>query len=185
LFREYIAQLVEFNKKFLVIGNINAILYKVIFPLLKNNTVRVGNSAPKYFDVPDGSARAGCDTRWFGNIECGRVKPPLVLTKHYSESEYPKYDNYDAIEVSKTKDIPMDYFGAMGVPITFMDKFNSNQFEILGLAANKRSAIDAAFIQGEERYLDELSKKFTGMVLKEKNGIRATYVRIIIRRKVD
>lgn len=157
LFREYVAQLMEHDKKFLIIGNQNAITYKEIFPLVKNNKLWLGiNPAGQdmLFDVPDdyaselkgakkeGSAYKVVDgvikgrlgnAAWFTNLEHKKRNEELILYKHYSPVEYPTYDNYDAINVDKTKDIPVDYDGVMGVPVTFLDKFNPSQFEILGL----------------------------------------------------
>lgn len=131
---------------------------------------RVDENGNKYIRVKG--------VRWFTNLDYEERHEKLVLYKKYSPSEYPKYDNYDAIEVSKTADIPMNYRNAMGVPITFLDKYNPEQFEILGLANDKRE-IDKAFIQGSEFYLDEQHKRFVGMVLNKK----ATYARILIKQK--
>jgi hypothetical protein len=102
----------------------------------------------------------------------------MILYKQYTEKEYPHYDNYDAIEVAKTAEIPLNWNNLMGVPITFLDKYNPDQFEIVGLAADKRDE-DEIFIKGKPVYLDEQHKQFVGMVL---NG-KATYARIIIKRK--
>ena len=196
LFREYVAQLVEHNKKFLIIGNVNAITYKECFKLIKDNKMWLGasiHSGDREFRVPDyyplEAAGFRVDengnkyirvkgVRWFTNLDYEERHEDLVLYKKYSPSEYPKYDNYDAIEVSKTADIPMNYKGDMGVPITFLDKYNPEQFEILGLANDKRE-IDKAFIQGSEFNLDEQHKRFVGMVLNKK----ATYARILIKQK--
>ena len=150
LFREYVALLMEHEKKFLIIGNMNAITYKDIFPLIKENRVWLGpsiSSGDREFGVPDHypleAAGYRVDShgnkfirvkgvRWFTNLDYPKRHEDLILYKRYSPEEYPKYDNYDAIEVSKTKEIPMDYDGAMGVPITFLDKHNPDQFELLG-----------------------------------------------------
>lgn len=131
LFREYVKQLMDFNKKFIVLGNMNAITYKEIFPYIKNNELWLGVS-PRGLDfiLPDGST-SNVNATWFTNIEHKKRNTPLDLYKRYS-NEYPKYDNYDAIEVSKVSDIPMDYDGVMGVPITFLDKYCPAQFEIVG-----------------------------------------------------
>jgi len=153
LFREYVAQLMKYNKDFLIIGNVNAITYKEIFPLIQGNKMWLGesiHSGDRVFRVPDyyplHAAGCGVDenghrfirvkgVRWFTNIQTRTSKrlEELKLYKRYTPTEYPKYDNYDAIEVSKVAEIPMDYEGAMGVPITFIDKYNPSQFEILGL----------------------------------------------------
>jgi len=147
LFREYIAQLVKYKKKFLVIGNINAVKYKDIFPLIKAGKLWLGHMHPKDFIVPgDYEMRASGSWRdekgtnwrslgnacWFTNLDFAQRREDLILYRTYNPKDYPTYDNYAAIEVSKCADIPMDYDGVMGVPITFMDKYNPSQFEILG-----------------------------------------------------
>lgn len=150
LFRQYVAQLFEYNKDFLIIGNVNAISYKEVFPMIKENKMWLGASSfnkGMYFGVPDDYTYA--DTYkfdrerngkkvmrvssicWFTNLDHKKRHEELLLYKKYNEEEYPKYDNYDAIEVGKTKDIPMDYEGIMGVPITFLDKYCPTQFEIV------------------------------------------------------
>lgn len=151
LFREFVALLVEYNKKFLIIGNVNAITYKEIFPLIKNNKLWLGasiHSGDRKFYVPDDYPlnAAGCGTdkdgrryirvkgvRWFTNLDFKQRHEDLILYKKYygHEEDYPKYDNYDAINVDSTADIPCDYFEKMGVPITTLDKFNPDQFEIV------------------------------------------------------
>ncbi len=132
LFREYVAQLMKYHKQFLIIGNMNAITYKEIFPLFMQNKMWMGqsiHSGDRKFYVPDyyDLNAAGC-----GIDETGRKFIRVKGVKHYTPEEYPHYDNYDAIEVSKTSDIPQDYDGVMGVPITFLDKHIPEQFEILG-----------------------------------------------------
>lgn len=149
LFREYIGQLMEYEKKFLIIGNQNNITYKEVFPLLMNNQVWLGfKSGDMAFRVPeDYEAR---ETRywqdetgqkwrslgnicWFTNLDHIKRHEELDLVYHYSSEEYPHYDNYNAIEVSHVQDIPSDFSGVMGVPVTFLDKYNPEQFEIVGL----------------------------------------------------
>jgi hypothetical protein len=137
LFREYIAQLVEYDKKFLIIGNMNAITYKETFGLIKNNKIWLGYCSPQNFLQPDGTMKLSL-TRWFTNLDVRKRHEDIILYKHYTSEEYPKYDNYDAINVNKVKEIPMDYGGVMGVPITFLDKYNPDQFEILGIANSAR-----------------------------------------------
>ena len=145
LFREYVAQLVKYGKKFLIIGNQNAITYKEIFPLFKENKIWLGfgfrrNCAhfkSRYVDVAtDADHREGMirvsGVMWYTNLDITKRHELLPLYKRYTPEEFPRYDNYDAIEVSKTADIPLDYDGVMGVPITFMDKYNPDQFEIVG-----------------------------------------------------
>lgn len=134
LFREYIAQLMEFDKKFLVIGSWNAVTYKEIFPLIKNNKIWLGYNAVKEFRQPDGNMKKFGNITWFTNIPTTKRSEKLILGKKYKPEEYPRYDNYNAIEVSKVVDIPVDYEGVMGVPITFLDKYCPEQFEIVGIS---------------------------------------------------
>lgn len=136
LFREYVAQLMEYDKKFLIIGNKNAITYKEIFPLIKDNKLWLGYGSPSEFKQPDGTMTNTVNglCRWFTNLTNNKRNEELILFRRYSDdpSKYPKYDNYDAINVDKVADIPCDYDGVMGVPITFLDKYCENQFEIIG-----------------------------------------------------
>ena len=146
LFREYVATLMEHNKKFVIIGNQNAITYKEFFPLLMNNKVWIGGGFPgnvAFFASPyedkaasaqhkDGMIRVS-GVMWFTNLDLKKRHEEMILIRRYTEEAYPRYDNYDAINVDKTADIPCDYAGIMGVPITFMDKYNPDQFEILGM----------------------------------------------------
>lgn len=144
LFREYVAQLMKYEKKFIIIGNQNAITYKEIFPLIAKNKLWLGyNSGVQTFVVPFGFERNNTFVEngvkyakfgnicWFTNLPTTKRKEFLPLYKKYSPEEYPKYDNYDAINVDKVSDIPCDYYGVMGVPITFLDKYNPEQFEIV------------------------------------------------------
>ena len=153
LFREYVAQLMEYGKQFLIIGNVNAITYKEIFPYIMRNELWMGqsiHSGDREFRVPEHYPleAAGCrvdengfryirvkGVRWFTNMDYPKRHEPLTLYKRYKghEDEFPKYDNYDAIEISKTADIPFDYDGAMGVPITYLDKHCYTQFAILAI----------------------------------------------------
>ena len=155
LFREFIALMMEFNKKFIIVGNGNAVTYKEVFPYIKNNQIWMGASKGiggkmsfyasddydnkhNYFNE-DGRKLAQVNTAcWFTNIEYSKRHLPLDLYKRYNPTEYPKYDNYDAIECGKTCDIPMDYDGVIGVPITFLDKYCPEQFEILGLMSGAK-----------------------------------------------
>lgn len=149
LFREYVAQLMEYDKKFIIIGHQNALSYKEIFKLVKENRIWLGygfkGGAAHFINVhyedyasagdhKDGMIRVS-GVNWFTNLEIKKRHEDLILYKTYkgNEKDYPKYENYDAINIDKTKDIPMDYNGAMGVPITFMDKYNPDQFEIIAL----------------------------------------------------
>lgn len=150
LFREYVAQLMEYQKDFLIIGSQNAITYKEIFPLIKENKLWLGfKSGDMAFTVPDSYEpratrfwvdecgqkwRSMGNICWYTNLDHDKRHEELVLYKHYygNEEEYPHYANYDAIEVSKVSDIPCDYFEEIGVPITYLDKHNPDQFEIIG-----------------------------------------------------
>lgn len=134
LFREYVAQLMEYGKKFLIIGSMNAITYKEIFPYIKNNELWLGVNWVKDFIQPNGEIKKFGNICWYTNIlHTKRNEEIDNLTKKYNEKDYPKYDNYDAIEVSKVVNIPTDYDGIMGVPITFLDKYCPTQFEIVGI----------------------------------------------------
>jgi hypothetical protein len=149
LFREYVDQLTKYGKSFLILGNQNAITYRETFTLIKENKMWLGydNGGTKWFQVPDDydietESRIKIENgikyfsmgsiMWFTNLDTTKRHENLVLYKKYTSVEYPHYDNYDAIEVSKVTDIPVDYDGKMGVPITFLDKYNPNQFEIVG-----------------------------------------------------
>ena len=181
LFREFINLLFENNKKLLVIGNKNSINYKETFSLIKDNKLWLGCTSPKEFIQPDSDepkSMAGL-TRWFTNLEHNKKNEEILLYKKYYDDPtlYPKYDNYDAININKVKDIPMDYYEVVGVPITFMDKFNPEQFEILGLLCD--SGENDIIINGTPTFVDEKHKKYKGGVI---NG-KSKYARIIIKRK--
>ena len=201
LFREYVAALMELGKKFIIIGNVNAITYKEIFPLLMGDRMWIGpsiHSGDRAFYVPDDYPldAAGCGVdetgrkfirvkgvRWYTNLDIKQRHEELILVKRYSPEAYPKYDNYDAIEVSATADIPCDWPGLMGVPITFLDKYNPEQFEIVGMA--KRGAGDPAlrshvYTKDEYPHYSDLNATPTLWV----NGaLKNTYPRILIRNK--
>ena len=134
LFREYIAQLIKYNKDFLIIGNMNAATYKEIFPLFKNNQVWFGYNSPKIFITPDRTEKKFDNILWYTNLESGKRHCRISLKEKYygNEGKYPKYDNYDAIEVSKVINIPCDYDGLMGVPVTFLNKYCPEQFQLIG-----------------------------------------------------
>ena len=202
LFREFLKQILAFDKKFLIIGNINCITYKEVFPLIKENKIWLGRGFKgsvgffysPYEDYAVSSQHKENMIRisginWLTNLEHGRRHKPMILNtmaeniKHNKHKQnrdvlYKKYDNYDAIEVPYTNLIPRDYEGVMGVPITFLDKYNPEQFEILGLIADKRND-NPAFIKGTPTFLDENHKNYVGAVL---NG-KATYARVLIRRR--
>lgn len=155
LFREYIEQLFKYNKKFIILGNKNAITYQEIFPLIKDNKLWLGASIhsggtdfiiPKSYTISknikidkNGNKLVNIPgPRWFTNVDYKQRYEDMILFKKYDDSLYPKYDNYGAINIDKTSDIPCDYFDAMGVPITFLDKYNPNQFKILGVMATTK-----------------------------------------------
>jgi hypothetical protein len=166
IFRDFISLMVEYDKKFLVLGNNNAITYKDVFKHIKENNLwlgvnnnktmefrlsddyekwnRIDKEGNKYGKVPAIS--------WFTNLEHNKRNEKLILYKEYNENDYPKYDNYEAINVDKVKDIPIDYKGVMGVPITFLDKYNSEQFEILG--CNRGVNQDINGIYGKSSYIN-------------------------------
>ena len=172
LFREYVAQLMKYGKKFLIIGNMNAITYKEIFPYIKNNELWLGMNWVKDFVQPNGEVKKFGNICWYTNIGHSRRNTELDLYKKYSADEYPKYDNYDAIEVSKVEKIPMDYDGVMGVPITFLDKYCPTQFEIIWTTD-----------RGGDGMLDELKLPHTRYDAPVING-KGLYKRIFIRRKI-
>jgi len=154
LFREYIKQLMEYKKKFLIIGNHNSISYQDVFPLIKNNEIWFGCSrdgSNVWFEIPDsyktyhkienGKKYAFvAGVVWFTNLPHKKRNQEIILVKTYegNEKDYPKYDDYDAIEVGRVAKIPKDYYGVMGVPITFLYKYNPNQFEIIGIMATSK-----------------------------------------------
>ena len=156
LFREYVAQLVEYDKKYLIVGTWNAISYKEIFKLIKEDKQWIGINSnrnfsgfivPKYYDLYGTEARvdekgnrvvSSNNTCWFTNLDITKRHEELILYKQYNSEEYPKYDNYKAINVDATKDIPKDFTGTMGVPVTFLDKYNPTQFEIIGQMATTK-----------------------------------------------
>ena len=197
LFREYVAQLIEHEKKFLIIGNMNSISYKEIFPLIKENRVWLGIT-PKgqdmLFDVPEDYAEELVTTKkegsaykliegvvkgrlgnaaWFTNLDHKKRHEELILYRKYSSDEYPKYDNYDAINVDKTKNIPVDYDGTMGVPITFLDKYNPDQFEIVGSDYEVKEGL----------FPEIVNPKWEGKIDRGYINGKRMYARILIRRK--
>ena len=182
LFREYVATLVDHNKKFIIIGNLNAVKYKEIFPLFIKNKIWLGasiHSGDRAFYVPDDYplSAAGCGVdkesgrkfirvkgvRWFTNLDIKQRHEEMILVNRYNSDFYPKFDNYDAINVGKTADIPCDYAGIMGVPISFLDKYSPDQFEILGCSESEgkgfsnglwhsESGVKQPLIAGERQY---------------------------------
>ncbi len=194
LFREYVALLMKYQKKFLIIGNLNALKYKEIFPLIQKKELWLGasiHSGDRKFGVPDtyplNAVGCGIDqkgqrfirvkgVRWFTNLDYPQRHEDLILFRNYTPEAYPRYVNYDAIEVSKTEDIPCDYDDLMGVPITFMDKYNPEQFEIIGVS----------LVLGNKKPADLPKDKQGGpaFYLKENGEYRRLYDRIVIRRRV-
>jgi hypothetical protein len=171
LFREYVAQLIKYDKKFLIIGNQNAIHYREIFPLIKNNQVWLGygfhrNCAhfiSRYADTAvDTDHREGMirvsGVTWFTNLEISKRHEELILYKTYTPEEYPRYDNYDAINVDNTNSIPADYEGLMGVPITFIYKYCPEQFEIIGTSTDSMPK-GAPYLAGKRIYERIIIKK--------------------------
>lgn len=175
LFREYVAQLVNHGKKFLIIGNKNAVKYKEIFPLLKENKIWIGHrninqdmwlivpDGEKYEKIVDGKKLKHIMACWYTNMDIKKRHEDMKLIAHYSPDKYPQYDNYDAIDVCKVVDIPCDYYGVMGVPITFLDKYSPEQFEIIGVANH-----------GSDNEYDLFKPVLNG---------RELYTRILIRRR--
>lgn len=170
-------------KKFLIIGNMNAATYKEIFPLIKDNKMWLGvHNRIKGFISDDGDIKNISNVYWYTNMEHNKRNTPIDLYKYYNEEEFLHYDNYDAIDVSKVKDIPCDYDGVMGVPITFLDKYCPEQFEIIAIWNDGTSGD----VFGAQRCKIETSRKgvkcyeyFKGPII---NG-KAVYKRLLIKRK--
>ena len=190
LFKEYIAQLLEYDKKFIIIGSINAISYKECFGAIKENKMWLGYNCIRYFAQPDGSMFETARTYWYTNLDISKRHEDLILYRTYygNENEYPKYENYDAINIDRAKDIPLDYKGAMGVPITFLDKYNPEQFEIIGLGISN-SGIEIGvkpYTPEHKKYRKEIQRRgaVDGDLYMIKNGIvDVPYARILIRNK--
>ena len=174
LFRDYVKQLMDYGKKFLIIGNLNAVTYKELFPYIKNNEMWLGytyfQGGAAYFvgrkDLFDAEKISNSKhayikddklywrvngVRWFTNIEHEKHQSPIDLYKKYNPTEFPKYDNYDAINVDKVCEIPMDYDGVMGVPISILDKYCPKQFEIVGITENA-DYLNTLYINGFNKY---------------------------------
>lgn len=191
LFREYVAQLIEYEKKFLIVGNINSISYKECFDLIKENRMWLGYNTLRHFKQPDGNMYETARSFWYTNLDIQKRHLDLILYKTYvgSESEYPTYYNYDAIEVSKTKDIPSDYQGVMGVPITFLDKYNPSQFEIVGLGISN-SGIEIGvrpYKDEHKRYRKEVQKRGAvdgDLYMMINNEVVVPYARVIIKKRI-
>jgi hypothetical protein len=191
LFREYVAQLIEYNKKFLILGDQNAITYKEIFKLIKENKLWLGydNGGTKWFQVPNDydittESRKKIENGvkyfsmgrilWYTNLDTTKRHEDMILYKKYTEEEYPNYSNYNAIEVPKVADIPMDYDGVMGVPITFVDKYNPDQFEIIGQTHSGDTSPEVEALRKDPDH------RHRGIVSGEK---KEKYARILIKSK--
>jgi hypothetical protein len=206
LFREYVSQLFEYDKKFIIVGHQNAITYKDVFKLIKENKMWLGygfSGGAAHFinkhyedyatagDHKEGMIRVS-GVVWLTNLDINKRHIDLILYKNYNKEEYPTYDNYDAINVDKTKDIPMDYKGHIGVPITYLDKYNPDQFEIIGQGQGNlyRELTDKGLSQ---KFVDDYYRSGgTGSIKEDhpvlgyydKNGKAVIpYMRIIIKNK--
>jgi hypothetical protein len=179
LFREYIAQLMEHKKKFIVMGSNNALTYKEVFKHIRDNKLWLGanNGGTKWFQVPmhyhvntasrmkveDGTKFISLgNISWFTNLNHKKRNEEIILFRKYNAKDYPTYDNYDAIEVSKVADIPMEHKGTMGVPVTFLDKYNPKQFRILGYMATTKVTdynFGYPYINGKKKYARIIIKR--------------------------
>ncbi len=195
LFREYVAQLVKYDKKFLIIGNQNSMITKDLFPLFKENKIWLGvtmNGSNRWFRVPDDYEMTPsmkiengikyCFVKsvvWYTNIEHHKRKEKIILWKKYNAEEYPFYDNYNAIDISRVEDIPIDFNGVMGVPITFLHKYNPDQFEIIWQASgNTRACCPTSILESLKYQSHPEDRGGCGVV----RGQRV-YSRILIRKK--
>ncbi len=208
LFREYVAQLIEFDKKFVILGNLNAITYKETFKLIKEDKLWFGHSihsGDREFRVPEdyplNAAGSRVDEegnkyirvkgiRWYTNLDYKERYEDLILYKTYkgNEKDYIKYENFDAINVNITKDIPVDYKGAMGVPITFLDKYNPEQFEIIGLGisnSGKKVGVKP-YTKEHKKYRKEIQKRGAvdgDLYMMIDGEVKVPYAMILIRNK--
>lgn len=172
LFREFVDAIMTADKSFLIIGNQNAFTYKEIFKLIRDNKIWTGYNMVKKFNQPDGSIKTFGNVCWFTNLDTIKRNEELVLTKNYDINIYPNYENYKAIEVDKIANIPNDYFEVMGVPITFLDKYNPNQFEILGHTSSSDISDAVEELRTDSKHRNR------GLI----NG-KEKYDRVLIRRK--
>ncbi|GHC57635.1 adenine-specific methyltransferase EcoRI family protein [Ulvibacter litoralis] len=203
LFREYVAQLIEYDKKFIIVGSLNAITYKEIFKLIKEDKLWIGygfKGGNAYFKTPHSKefAKGVYDEEtglvkfrnvtWYTNMDLAKRHEDLLLYLPYKEAEYLKYENYDAININRIKDIPMDYEGHMGVPITFLDKYNPKQFEIIGLGISN-SGIEIGvkpYTSEHKKYRKEIQKRgaVDGDLYTMVDGeVTVPYARVLIRNK--
>ncbi len=199
LFREYVAQLIEYEKKFIIIGSINAVSYKEIFPLIKDDKLWLGvsiHSGDREFQVPEdypmkaAGFRIDDDgrkfirvkgVRWFTNLDYRERHEEIDLYKRYTPESYPTYENFDAINVDKTSEIPLDFNGIMGVPITFIDKYSPDQFEILGLGITEMGK-SIGVGDYDRKYKTPASRDGTLYYVKNNKGV-VPYARVLIRRR--
>ena len=202
LFREYVAQLIEYDKKFIIVGHQNAISYKEIFKLMKENKIWLGYGFKggaghfintQYEDYATaGDHREGMirvsGVHWFTNLDISKRHEDLILYKSYNTEEYPTYENFNAINVNKTKDIPIDYKGFMGVPITFLDKYNPEQFELIGLGISN-SGIEIGvkpYKPEHKKYRKEVQKRGAvdgDLYMMENGEVKVPYARVIIKNR--
>ncbi len=204
LFREYIAQLMEYDKKFIILSNMNAIAYKDFFPWIMQNRIWVGNGfnmslvfktpypnkldanrkfvISKGYNPDDGYVKTPA-IAWFTNLDIKKRHEDLIMWKKYTPEEYPHYDNYDAINVDKVSEIPGDYYGMMGVPITFLDSYNSSQFEILGITDRHNPYGLTTKIYTKEDCPNYGDCNRRGAIKLSDGTIKSTYARIFIKRK--
>lgn len=200
LFRDYVAQLYDYQKQFVVLGNVNACSYKEIFALIKSDKIWLGpsiHSGDREFRVPDhypleaAGFRVDPDgtkfirvkgVRWFTNLDHEGRHEPIPLFRGYSKADYPTYDNYDAIEVSKTADIPSDFAGAMGVPLTFLDRYNPDQFEILGITDrdNNSGLKTREYSKADTPNAGDLNRRGA---IRTASGLKSTYARLLVKRR--
>lgn len=201
LFRDYVAVLMEHRKHFIIIGNVNAITYKEIFPLIMENKLWFGasiHSGDRKFYVPDdyplNAAGCGVDedgkryirvkgVRWYTNLDLKQRHEKMILVKRYNPEEYQNYDNYDAINVDKTADIPCDYAGVMGVPITFLDVYNPEQFEILGITDRNNPYGLTTKVYSKEDGANYSDCNRRGAIRLSDGTLKSTYARLLIRNK--
>lgn len=178
LYREYIAQLIKYNKKFLIIGNYNSITYKEVFPLIKEDKVWVGVSPRSMeFVLPDGSTKS-VNASWFTNLEVNRRSQKISLYEKYNKDKFYSYYDYDAINVDRVNQIPLDYYGKIGVPITFLENHNPNQFRVLDVV---EPCIEISELMKDPNFKEFKSRQVV------KNGVlcQKRYHRLIIQRKSD
>lgn len=201
LFREYVSQLFEYNKKFLIIGNVNAITYKECFKLIKDNNMWLGltmDGRNKWFQVPESYPInenvanskiengkkylfvKGC--LWFTNLDTEKRHEKMTLYKKYNLKDFPTYDNYDAIEVSQVVEIPKDYYGTMGVPITFLNKYSPDQFTIIGITDRdpNNTCRTKMYTRNDSPKYNDLNRR---AAIKIDSGLKPVYARILIKRK--